>query len=216
MNLIFFCLGELRKGQRRLGDPAALRRLSFTNHPLAVICTWAHDCLATQFYLRVTLFIHRIEGMGMWQDQAGSSVSQPVSHLLGRRLGGWRVDSSGAVSLKLARTWGLRGVPHWSCLSIFEQICDCSRRLPNLFQERISVNSTEKARRVLSELVWLPGFIWFLIFSQFKPECQSFLSSIYPADFSTGGSVLIMTAPARLSHLPIDLINTKQDPKGRA
>lgn len=72
------------------------------------------------------------------------------------------------------------------------------------------MNSLKEQGGVLSELIWLAGFIWLLIFFQFKPECQSFLSSINPADYSIGSSVLNYEwAPARLSLLPIYLINTK-------
>ena len=63
--------------------------------------------------------------------------------------------------------------------------------LSNFLQERISLKSTKKQRRLQSELIWLACFIWFLIFFQFKPECQRALfSSISLADSWMRSSVL--------------------------
>lgn len=153
------------------------------------------------------------------QDQAGSSVSEPVYHFLGRRFGGrWRGASVQGCSSKALRTWGLcwSTVWHWSCLSIFEhKYVVAPKGVPILSRREFLWIPLKRQGGVLSELIcFLPGFIWFLIFSQFKPECQSFLSSISPADSSIGDSVLNHeTAPACLSHLPIYLINTIWNPE---
>lgn len=181
------------------------------------IHAWAHNCLTPQLYLRITLFILRIQGMwtgSSWFICIWACLSFPGKKVWGR----WRGASVQGCSSKALRTWGLcwSTVWHWSCLSIFEhKYVVAPKGVPILSRREFLWIPLKRQGGVLSELIcFLPGFIWFLIFSQFKPECQSFLSSISPADSSIGDSVLNHeTAPACLSHLPIYLINTIWNPE---
>jgi hypothetical protein len=73
----------------------------------------------------------------------------------------------------------------------------------------------KKQGRVQSELIWLACFIWFLIFFQFKPECQSFVLK-YLSSWLVDGKLSIKSWDRTrllyctvLLYLPICLINAK-------
>lgn len=108
MSSTFFCLGEPKKGLRKLADPDVPIGLFFTNKPMPRMCACVCNCHVMQSYLRLMLFICGMQGT--WAEWNWSMCLSLLIISFRRFLGRWLLNTWGKEAFTDVFSKALRSV----------------------------------------------------------------------------------------------------------